>query len=166
MRTKLLWTLGLFLGFCFVGICNSQPGKGIKPYDKNPHYWQYKGESVLLLGATVFCRNIIGGFASSRFHRIPAGLGLYEITMNSIHTIRKIEEFVKFWDVNPRMDLIHVEDENVAYLSAKKGESYVIYFTTTGKAKIDLSRYSHSFSLNRINLKDAEWKQTQKSKRW
>src|SRR5690554_6829452 len=52
MSTKLLWTVGLLLGFCFVGTCYSQPEKGIKPYGKNPRYWQYKGEPVLLLGAT------------------------------------------------------------------------------------------------------------------
>ena len=49
-----------------------------------------------------FCRNVLGGLASSRFHRPPAGLGLCEISMHCIGTIRQIERCVRFWDLRPR----------------------------------------------------------------
>ncbi|MDZ7722990.1 MAG: hypothetical protein U5R06_09360 [candidate division KSB1 bacterium] len=48
MKTMILWAISiLFL------TCSPQPvDKGIRPWPENPRYWQYKGEPVLLLGAS------------------------------------------------------------------------------------------------------------------
>src|SRR5690606_24736349 len=46
-----------FLMIIFIGVsCESNKNANIeshlKPYAENPRYWQYKGEPILLLGAT------------------------------------------------------------------------------------------------------------------
>jgi hypothetical protein len=104
-----------------------------------------------------FFRNILGGFASSRFHRPTAGLGMSQLAINSIQTIRKIEEYVKMWEISPRMDLLSSPDDNLAYLSVSKGEKYVIYFTGPGIVQLDLKGYNEEFVVHRITIEDAEW---------
>ena len=137
---------------------NPRPVNSTKIYGSDGSKWVDRG-IVAEHAVQTFCRNIVGGFASSRFHRPPAGLGLCEITMNSIRTIRKIEETVKFWDIEPRMDLITSAEENLAYIAAKEGESYVVCFTRTGKVKLDLSGHNHRFTLKPIDLENAEWRE-------
>jgi hypothetical protein len=104
-----------------------------------------------------FFRNILGGFASSRFHRPPAGLGLSERCIQAIKTIRKIEEYVKMWELSPRMDLLDDLAENQAYLAAREGDTYLVYFTKGGSAKLDLTRYPKKFSLRWISVGNAAW---------
>jgi hypothetical protein len=111
-----------------------------------------------------FFRNILGGFASSRFHRPPAGLGLSELSINSIKTIRKIEEYVKMWEISPRMDLLGDVEENLAYLAANEGEKYVIYFTKAGKVNLNLTGRNHAFTIRWINVDTAEWEKTEEIK--
>jgi hypothetical protein len=43
-------------------------------------------------------------------------------------TIREVEELGKMWDIEPRMDLLKVSEGNTAYLAAREGEEYVLYF--------------------------------------
>ena len=47
-------------------------------------------------------------------------------------------EYVKMWDIAPRMDLLSGVEGNQAYLSASEGEKYVIYFNNGNKVKHDL----------------------------
>ena len=44
-------------------------------------------------------RHLIGGVATARFHRPPSGLGLSELSMNSVKVAREIEKTVKFWEI-------------------------------------------------------------------
>ena len=104
-----------------------------------------------------FFRNIIGGFASSRFHRPPHGLGLSLPAVNSIRTIRRIEEYVKMWEIAPRMDLLITEEDNMAYLSAREGAKYLVYFTGRGKALLDLTGHNGEFLLMKTYPEDAGW---------
>ncbi len=104
-----------------------------------------------------FYRNVIGGFASSRFHRPTAGLGLGRQAVNSITTIRRLEELVKMWEVSPQMDLLHNVEDNEAYLAAEEGEKYVIYFPKSGNVKLDLSQHPYEFMVRWLNTADAQW---------
>jgi hypothetical protein len=99
-----------------------------------------------------FFRNIIGGFASSRFHRPPHGLGLSEISINCIRTVRNIETTVKMWDIKPRMDLLQVEEDVEAYLAADEGKHYVIFFAGKGSVKLDLRDHEMEFNLQSIDI--------------
>jgi hypothetical protein len=103
----------------------------------------------------------LGGFASSRFHRPPFGLGLSEPSIHAIMTIRKIEEDVKMWELSPRMDLLGDLAENEAYLAAREGDTYLLYFTKGGSVTLDLTGYLKKFSLRWISIRDARWGKVQ-----
>jgi hypothetical protein len=142
---------------------NPRPVNSTKIYGSDDGPWLSRGINTEHAVQTFF-RNIIGGFASSRFHRPPAGLGLSNPSVNSIKTIRKIEKEVKFWDVLPRMDLLRSDEPNLAYLAAKEGESYILYFTKPGNVKLDLSGQNKTFTMKWINIENAEWGERSKVK--
>lgn len=104
-----------------------------------------------------FFRNLVGGFASSRFHRPPYGLGLSEKSINCMKTIRKTEALVKYWEILPRMDLLSDNEEDEAYIAAKEKQYYLIYFTGKGDVKLDLSKLSGKFMARWIDIEHAEW---------
>ena len=136
---------------------NPRPVNSTKIYGSD-HFerWLHRGMTTRHSVQT-FYRNILGGFASSRFHRPPAGQGLNNYSINCIKTIRKIEEYVKFWDIVPRMDLLNVKDDNLAYLSAREGEEYVVYFTGVGSVELDLTGFDHLFTVRWIDAGNALW---------
>lgn len=104
-----------------------------------------------------FFRNLVGGFASSRFHRPRYGLGLSQTSINCLKTVREIETIVKFWEITPRMDLLTENEKGEAYISAKEGENYLIYFTNNGNVKLDLSKQKGRFTVRWIDIRNAEW---------
>ena len=135
---------------------NPRPVNSAKIYGSDQGSWLDRGITTKHAVET-FCRNIIGGFAASRFHRPPSGLGLSNTSINCLKTIRKIEEKVKFRDMIPQMDLIGNKSENKAYITAKEGESYVIYFTKPGMVTLDLASAKEAFSIEWISVEKAEW---------
>lgn len=104
-----------------------------------------------------FFRNIIGGFASSRFHRPPAGLGLNDTTFNIIQSLRMVETKMKFWDLIPHMDLLADCEKNEAYLAAQEGKNYLVYFPKKGSVNLDLRKQEGTFTVLPIDIKNAEW---------
>jgi len=104
-----------------------------------------------------FVKNIVAGFASSRFHRPSSGLGLSEASSNCIRSIRMAETKLNIWELSPRMDLLGKCDKNEAYLAANPGKSYLIYFTATGSVELDLSDFTGTGQLDRIDLEKASW---------
>tara|TARA_R110002050_G_scaffold100_3_gene814 strand:+ start:115 stop:1653 length:1539 start_codon:yes stop_codon:yes gene_type:complete len=134
-----------------------RPVNSVKIYGSDAHQpWLSRGISTKHAVST-FIRNILGGFASSRFHRPPHGLGLSNWSMQSIKTMRKIEEKVKLWDLKPMMENLSDREENEAFLTGKSGESYLLYFPEGGEVKLDLSSYPQQFELNWISLEEANW---------
>ena len=93
-------------------------------------------------GIDSWWRHIIGGVASARFHRPPSGLGLAELTMNSIKAAREIEKNTPFWDLTPNNNLLLNRSENEAYVTSKKGEIYVVFFPNGGEVELDLTEYN------------------------
>ncbi len=135
---------------------NPRPVNSTKIYGSDRGSWLDRGITTEHAVQT-FCRNVLGGFASSRFHRPPSGLGLSQTSINCIKTVRKIEEKVKLWDIVPRMDLIKADTANLAYLAARQGEIYVIYFTGSGKVNLDLTGNQVTFEIEWIPVETAEW---------
>lgn len=138
---------------------NPRPVNSTKIYGNDQGTWTYRGITTGHAVQTFF-RNILGGFASSRFHRPPYGLGLTTTAINSIKTIRKIEEYVKMWDINPRMDLLEEAGDNIAYLSAREGEYYLVYFPKAGNVRLNLAGQNSAFALRWIDASTAEWTKT------
>jgi len=108
-------------------------------------------------GVERFCRNVIGGCASVRHHRPEHGNGLNVKAQSSIKAVRKVETLVKLWEVTPRMDLLSEREENEAYLSAREGEKYILYFTRGGAVDLDLRPYNEAFSVNWVSVGSGEW---------
>jgi len=135
---------------------NPRPVNSTKIYGSDSGSWLDRGITTRH-GVETFCRNILGGFASSRFHRPPSGLGLSQMSINCIKTIRMIEEKVKFWDIRPRMDLLEDATDNKAYLAAKEGEAYVIFFTGGGEISLNLTHTKNSFLLWQTEINNPGW---------
>jgi hypothetical protein len=142
---------------------NPRPVNSTKIYGVDGYDWLNRGMSSAVAVQNFF-RNIVGGFASSRFHRPPHGLGFSQPTIHAIKTIRKIEEHVKMWEIVPRMDLLGDLEENLAYMAAKEGEKYVVYFTKGGRVNLDLSGHNHEFTIRWIDTDTAEWTKTEEIK--
>ncbi len=135
---------------------NPRPVNSTKVYGSDRGSWLDRGITTQHAVQTFF-RNIVGGFASSRFHRPPSGLGLSQPSINCLATIRKIEVKVKFWDIVPAMDLLKNNEDYGAFISAKDGESYVVYFTGPGTVTLDLGAWKETFSVNWIPVEKADW---------
>lgn len=103
-------------------------------------------------GVERFWRNIIGGSASSRFHRPDAGNGLNDFAKGSIKAARILEKLIKFWDITPHMNLLSKRKKNEAYLAAKPGESYALYFTNGGYVGLNLSEAKGLFDVTWISV--------------
>ncbi|MBE0675474.1 MAG: hypothetical protein IH591_12505 [Bacteroidales bacterium] len=108
-------------------------------------------------GIERFWRNILGGSASSRFHRPDSGNGLNERAKASIKAARLLESVIKLWDIEPHMELLKERQPNEAYLAAKPGEQYALYFTYGGSVGLDLSKTKGTFILRWISITEGTW---------
>ena len=108
-------------------------------------------------GVERFWRNLIAGSASCRFHRPDSGIGLNETAKACIKAARKVEGLIRFWDIEPHMDLLSNREEDEAYLAAKVGEQYVLYFTDGGSVGLDLKAHAGDFILRWINIRTGDW---------
>ena len=106
----------------------------------------------MLAGRDGRSRNILGGSASARFHRPDSGNGLNDFAKGSIKAARILESLIKFWDITPQMGLLSNRESNEAYLAAKRGELYALYFTDGGSVGLDLSGAEGSFDVTWISV--------------
>ena len=91
-------------------------------------------------GVERFWRKILGGSAAARFHRPDSGNGLNDLAQGSIRAARLLEGRIKFWDMEPHMELLSDRSPNEVYLAAKPRERYALYFTNGGSVSLDLTR--------------------------
>ena len=103
-------------------------------------------------GVERFWRNIFGSSASARFHRPDSGNGLNDFAKGSIKAARQLESQIKFWEITPQMNLLSDRKSNEAYLAAKPGEFYALYFTNGGSVGLDLSDATGSFDVTWISV--------------
>jgi len=108
-------------------------------------------------------RNLLAGVAGVRFHRPTSGIGLYPEAKNCISATRKVETIVKFWDVEPRMDLLTDRQSDEAYLAADPGKAYILYFTKNGSGSVGLKLDGYpdtKFKLSWFNIGTGNWEST------
>jgi hypothetical protein len=134
---------------------NPRPVNSTKIYGRDKGKWNDRGITTKHAIHT-FCRNIMEGFASSRFHRPYEGLGLSDPALYCIKTIREIERKVKFWELNEIQDL-SMDGENEAYLRTNDGEKYIVYLPEGGKVTFNLKIESGNYALKWISTDDAIW---------
>jgi hypothetical protein len=73
---------------------------------------------------------------------------------------RKVESKVKFWDVEPRLDLLTKRQSDEAYLAADPGKAYILYFTKNGGGSVGLKLDNYpntTFKLHWVNVGTGNW---------
>lgn len=108
-------------------------------------------------GLERFWRHVIGGAASARFHRPDSGLGLSQPAVAAIQAARKLESLIKLWEVEPANQLLSNRDDNEAYLAAKPGRAYALYFTDGGSIGLDLKNAPGRFDVHWIDIGSGDW---------
>ena len=109
-------------------------------------------------GVRSFVMNVLGGCASTRFHRNESnGLGLTEPARNCIKAIRKLESLIAMWEVNPDDSSLSAHDADGVFLAAKPGEEYAIYFMDGGSAVWSPSGGRDSYKLKWISVDTGQW---------
>jgi hypothetical protein len=106
-----------------------------------------------------FWRNLIGGLASSRFHRPPSGLGLSEFSQPHIRSARLFSDAFDLFRAEPdaASSLLKNRTENEAYLTNIAGEQYAVYFPAGGAVELDLSSEKEAFIMRWLNIEASVW---------
>jgi hypothetical protein len=108
-------------------------------------------------GLERFWRHVIGGAASARFHRPDSGLGLSQPAVAALHAARKLESLIRLWEVEPANAILSNREKNEAYVTAKAGRAYALYFTDGGSVGLDLEHASGPFDVHWIDLATGDW---------
>jgi len=135
---------------------NPRPVNSTKVYGCDQGKWIDRGISTDHAIRTV-CRNVMGGFASSRFHRPSEGLGLSEASLNCIRSIREIEAHLKIWELEKISDL-STEDGREAYLRSSEEKAFLLYLPAGGKVHLELLDNRAAYLLKWIDTADATWR--------
>jgi hypothetical protein len=104
-----------------------------------------------------FWRNIIGGSASSRFHRPPAGLGLSEAARTHLKSLRALTGAMHLFTCEPRNDLLSERSPNEAYCLAEPGKQYAVYFPDRGEVKLDVSAVRGELQVRWLDINRTVW---------
>jgi hypothetical protein len=110
-------------------------------------------------GIERFWRHIIGGAASARFHRPDSGLGLSGPAIASLQAARKLESLIRMWEVEPSNYLLSEREDDEAYLAARPGSAYALYFTDGGAIGLDLSAAAGELDVRWIDINTGEWRE-------
>ncbi|MBW8039104.1 MAG: hypothetical protein FVQ85_03795 [Planctomycetes bacterium] len=136
------------------GTKHPRPLNNTKIYSGGETTW---GSGTPKDGIERFWRNLIAGSASCRFHRPGAGIGLNDTAKSCIKAARKVESLIKFWDIEPRMELLSNRETDEAYLAAQPGKRYVLYFTDGGSVALNLKPYKSKFKLRWVDVRSGDW---------
>ncbi|MFP4521858.1 MAG: hypothetical protein ACLFQK_06900 [Fibrobacterota bacterium] len=136
----------------------TRPLNCTKVYGGGESSW---GSGKLEDGVERFCRDIIGGCASARFHRPKAGNGLNEKAKGAIRAFRKLETVFSVWEVKPDNSILTGREKNEAYCSVLPGKYYAVYFPAGGA--VDLKKGKGEYSVKWISIKSGKWGPEEKS---
>lgn len=142
---------------------NRRPVNSTKIYGADVSPWAGQGKNSRHAIQT-FYRNLVGGFASSRFHRPPHGMGLSAQSVICMQTVRNIEKVMKFWDLVPRMDLLVGNEDGEAYIAAREGVSYMVFFPGMNQVHLDLRNYQRTFRVIWIDVATGYWRNSKEIK--
>lgn len=110
-------------------------------------------------GLERFWRNVVGGAASSRFHRPEAGLGLGDPVPAHLKSARllcsELEVFRCVPDAQSRR--LSDRDSNEAYLTCIEGEQYALFFPNGGSVGLDLKDAAGAFSMKWLDIAHSRW---------
>ena len=104
-----------------------------------------------------FWRNIMGGSASSRFHRPPTGLGLSQEAQRHIRSARMLTDAMNVFVCTPQNELLSERSPNEAYCLAEPGSHYAVYFPDGGAVKLDVSAAPGPLAVRWLDINRAAW---------
>jgi hypothetical protein len=110
-------------------------------------------------GLERFWRHVLAGVAAARFHRPDSGLGLSALSRASLRAVRKLESVAPLWELEPANHLLSDRSENEAYMAAKPGTVYAIYFTNGGEVGLDLKQARGPMDVRWIDVQTGQWSQ-------
>lgn len=116
-------------------------------------------------GTRKLWRNIFGGLASSRFHRVsnpdnPSGLGLTPLAQTHLRSLRSLTDRMDVFRAVPRLDLLSLRDPDEAYAMADEGREYAVYFPDGGAVGLDLTMAPEQLSMRWLDILAGEWGDT------
>ncbi len=109
-------------------------------------------------------RPLMAGFAALSHHRNYlegltgdgwpiGGLALTELAKTNIQSMRIFTDLIVPWESVPRQDLLSDREEDEAYLNAKEGSMYGLYFPKgSGSVGLDLKNYEKPFKIKWIDI--------------
>lgn len=106
-----------------------------------------------------FWRNIIGGSASSRFHRPPTGIGLNDTAQSHIRSMRLLTSELDLFTCRPDIDYRLLKDRapDEAYLIYEEGTQYAVFFPAGGAVGLDLEGAAGPFRLKWLDIRNSTW---------
>jgi hypothetical protein len=78
--------------------------------------------------------------------------------------LQAITGFMKFWDLVPRMDLLTGNEDGEAYIAAREGVSYLVYFPGMNQVKLDLRNYHRTYRVIWIDVASGYWRNSKEIK--
>jgi hypothetical protein len=131
-----------------------RPINHVKIYGADTNTW--KG-STDRHATECFWRNIIGGSASSRFHRPPYGLGLSDKAQAHIKSMRMLTGKMDIFICEPYNDLLSKRKENGAYVIANPGKEYAVYFPNGDPVALDLNAVQGKMKAGWLDIAQSRW---------
>ncbi|MBE7544463.1 MAG: hypothetical protein M9913_21490 [Bryobacteraceae bacterium] len=108
-------------------------------------------------GEERFWRGIIGGLATSRFHRPNSGLGLGPKAQAHLKSMRLLLNAIHLPNGEPRLDILGNRTPNEAFLNAAPGQHYAVYFPDGGEVRLEMFNESGSWRLRWLDVLNSEW---------
>lgn len=110
-----------------------------------------------------FWRNLVGGFASSRFHRPDHGINISPLAQQQIRSARALFSEYDIFRSRPDSDLSGLEgrEANEAFLARIEGEAAVVYFPREGSVGLRLDEVgaasATAVKARWLSLERGEW---------
>lgn len=104
---------------------------------------------------------MLGGAASARFHRPPAGRGLSVEAQAHIRSARMLTDAMNVFVCTPRNDLLGERSSNEAFCLAELGRQYAVYFPDGGQVRLDISAAKQSLQVRWLDISRSTWQEPQ-----
>ena len=130
----------------------------IRPWPENPHYWQYQGKPLLLIGGSdqdnLFNHPNLG----------PDGLKAHLdllVSVGGIRSLRMLTDAMNVFVCEPRNDLLSDRSPNEAFCLAELGRQYAVYFPDGGAVKLDVSTAKGTLQVRWLHIDRNTWQEPQ-----
>ena len=132
-----------------------RPMNNVKIYGGDPH------GGGLVEGTRKMWHNVLGGLASSRFHRPASGAGLSELAQTHLRSMRLLTAEFDVFSAEPDNALLSERAENEAYCMATPGKQYAVFFPDGGAVKLDVSAADGPLEVRWLDIERSAWQPPQ-----